>query len=397
MREIRGPIDYLGKLGSFLSEIHRRAKVQNTGFLALAIEALDLLRNHHFNRKNYIDYELYRIDIPRANKLEFIPDDPKTLKSIWETLNPPAYASLFYNKYIFHRFFAAAGLALSPLYGIFDPECGISSDGRPLRNLQDLKGLFEKYHIEQPVIKPVEGTQSKMTYIIKEIVDRKEWLFRDIRDRKLSLRSIYEEIADKEKIRNKLKANPWAYDPVESFMIEERVEQDSDLTEVVGPVLSPVRILTVVDMNQGISIAGARFHLLDHRYAEDANYKDVIDASVDFDTGEIGMGYKTKYSALTTTEIMPTCARPFRGFTCPKWDEVKRMAVLAAKAFPWSRVIGWDIGITPNGPVLIEGNTKWGPATIQIPSRRGLMRGALKETYEHMLNSRPPGEDVRNL
>ena len=58
------------------------------------------------------------------------------------------------------------------------------------------------------------------------------------------------------------------------------------------------------------------------------------------------------------------------------------MALQAAAAFPWARSIGWDIGISDRGPVVIEGNQKWSPSLVQLPAPYGLMRGDLKELYD---------------
>jgi hypothetical protein len=40
----------------------------------------------------------------------------------------------------------------------------------------------------------------------------------------------------------------------------------------------------------------------------------------------------------------------------PHWDEVKALAVRAHAAFAGRLMIGWDIAITEDGPVVIEGN-----------------------------------------
>ncbi len=49
------------------------------------------------------------------------------------------------------------------------------------------------------------------------------------------------------------------------------------------------------------------------------------------------------------------------GFQIPCWAEACRLAMRAASCFPRTRAVGWDIGITPDGPLLIEGNGTWNP------------------------------------
>jgi hypothetical protein len=52
----------------------------------------------------------------------------------------------------------------------------------------------------------------------------------------------------------------------------------------------------------------------------------------------------------------PTTGAPIRGKRLPCWDEVKQLAVRAHGAFRPRVLIGWDIAITNEGPVIIEGN-----------------------------------------
>ena len=44
------------------------------------------------------------------------------------------------------------------------------------------------------------------------------------------------------------------------------------------------------------------------------------------------------------------------GFKIPDWEEVRAMALQCAMVTPEIRYASWDIGVTPNGPVLLEGN-----------------------------------------
>jgi hypothetical protein len=76
--------------------------------------------------------------------------------------------------------------------------------------------------------------------------------------------------------------------------------------------------------------------------------------------------------------VIPGTDRPFVGFQLPDWSDTKDLALKAAAAFPWARAIGWDIGLSDRGPILIEGNERWSPSLIQMPSDRGLLTGEFK-------------------
>lgn len=49
------------------------------------------------------------------------------------------------------------------------------------------------------------------------------------------------------------------------------------------------------------------------------------------------------------------------GLKVPYWDAACDLALSAAKAFHGSRAVGWDIALTPDGPLLLEGNGTWDP------------------------------------
>ncbi|SLN52463.1 hypothetical protein ROA7450_02634 [Roseovarius albus] len=43
----------------------------------------------------------------------------------------------------------------------------------------------------------------------------------------------------------------------------------------------------------------------------------------------------------------------------PFWTETVAMCLQAAKSFPNVRSIAWDVAVTEEGPLIVEGNTQW--------------------------------------
>jgi hypothetical protein len=54
--------------------------------------------------------------------------------------------------------------------------------------------------------------------------------------------------------------------------------------------------------------------------------------------------------------IHPDTKAAIKGVVIPHWDEAKQLALTASEAFPDLQIAGWDLAITPRGPILIEGN-----------------------------------------
>jgi hypothetical protein len=100
---------------------------------------------------------------------------------------------------------------------------------------------------------------------------------------------------------------------------------------------------------------------------------------IDSETGALGPGRTRTHCDYVTT--VPGTDRPLVGYRLPLWPQVKELALAAAVAFPWARAIGWDIGVTARGVVLIEGNDCWSPSLLQLPAPHGLMDGELEALY----------------
>lgn len=81
-------------------------------------------------------------------------------------------------------------------------------------------------------------------------------------------------------------------------------------------------------------------------------------------------GYLQKYGFYkprhgTKEEVHPDTGVRFSEFKAPQFEEAVRIAIEAHKHLFGIRTIGWDIAITENGPVFIEGNDSWEISLMQ--------------------------------
>jgi hypothetical protein len=74
----------------------------------------------------------------------------------------------------------------------------------------------------------------------------------------------------------------------------------------------------------------------------------------------------------------PATGIPITGFEVPLYDEVLALVDRLARRVPAFPYIGWDIAITPTGPVVIEGNHNSGVFQSK-PSVSGIRRGLLPQ------------------
>ena len=62
----------------------------------------------------------------------------------------------------------------------------------------------------------------------------------------------------------------------------------------------------------------------------------------------------------------PDTGVPFAGLRIPMYEEALALVRNASRHFGFMRTIGWDVAITPDGPMLIEANAYWNPKRVQI-------------------------------
>jgi hypothetical protein len=58
---------------------------------------------------------------------------------------------------------------------------------------------------------------------------------------------------------------------------------------------------------------------------------------------------------------------------------MKALAIRAQQVFADRLFVGWDITMTPDGPVIVEGNSSPGLDIFQRPARSGMANGRFAE------------------
>ena len=89
---------------------------------------------------------------------------------------------------------------------------------------------------------------------------------------------------------------------------------------------------------------------------------------IDMDRGcLVGNGFdkKVNESPTSVTGVV------FDGYPIPYWDEVKEMVCEAALVNQGVNLIGWDVALSVNGPLIIEANRGPGWDVTQVPAKCG--------------------------
>lgn len=148
-----------------------------------------------------------------------------------------------------------------------------------------------------------------------------------------------------------------------SGIVEECINQHSEISKIYPGAVNVVRVITICK-NGTCNILTANLTIGNGGKIANACLSDLV-ALVNVNTGELITicadlnGNSYEYHPLTGTKI--------KGFKIPYWNGIVHMLNHAAKMVPEVGYVGWDIAITPDGPIIVEGNTTPGYKFFQLP------------------------------
>ena len=356
--------------------VRRAAKQYELTVFQVVQDQLRVYRKYGIGPYAYYRYRLYEPTRSLEEKGRYLPDSGPQNRKLWALLNPPQYRSFYDNKLIFNRFFGAQGLPLARILAVCDPRARRTLHGT-LTTAEQLEARLMAVGTQGFVVKPVEGIQGHRILVFKGHAQGGNGEFETLAGESLNAQGIIEYMADTAELQAQ---NPGA-DP-HVFLVEERILPHPDLAEFIGPTLCTVRIQTLIARDGQPQIVAAVFKLQPGTAGVDHLKYGAVGAWVNLQTGALERGRTRTHDEYTTT--IPGTDRSFVGFMLPAWEQTCQLALRAAAAFPWARCIGWDIGISDRGPVVIEGNERWSTSLIQMSAPEGLLTGELKAVLDEL-------------
>lgn len=151
----------------------------------------------------------------------------------------------------------------------------------------------------------------------------------------------------------------------ERYLVEEVICQHETISQIYPDSVNTLRIVTLTSDD-------GEPHLL-YAFIRIGNGGRVVDninaggmaAPIDLETGVIDKVAFDKDSRYY--EKHPQTGSPIVGVRIPMWREATALVLEAAKMIPQLRYVGWDVAITPNGPIFVEGNQHPGHDILQMP------------------------------
>lgn len=147
-------------------------------------------------------------------------------------------------------------------------------------------------------------------------------------------------------------------------VIEEVIRQHPALDALNPCAVNTLRIVTIRN-DTGGHIIYAHLRIGNDGRPVDNLHSGGMFAPIDLETGRIQ--YPAYDKERRTYEKHPLTGVTIKDLQIPLWEQAKELCLKASEVVPQMRYVGWDVAVTPERPVLVEGNNLPGYDILQMP------------------------------
>lgn len=168
------------------------------------------------------------------------------------------------------------------------------------------------------------------------------------------------------------------------YVFQTALRQHPEMEAMTGRAVGSIRIVTVRD-GAGPDVLYALWKIPSPEAMSDNFWQDgSMIAPLDVATGQVGPARTGTGLKARDIAAHPVSGRAFEGFAVPHWQAAREAAIRAHALFPEFGVIGWDVAISPEGPVIIECNDNPFHTLYQLSHRRGILNPAFLPVFDRV-------------
>lgn len=306
---------------------------------------------HVYFRRRFSMKEIETLDLMkrRLNDPWFDLNLSKDRLQVYQNrLNPKSYRLLTADKIVFYEYCRGAGLRVPRYFGRISIARANAPDAYKTAARVHFKQLLREAGDIDFIIKPALGVYGQGVIALRLSGDR----YVDNEGVTRSSDEIYDLLAASgEGI----------------YVLQERLFAHPEIATLTGTSnLQTVRMATYVNRQRHAVIVCCQMKIIGSDLLTD-NFADGrrgnFIADIPKAGGQLSQVFRTADAGYgtVTVETHPRTNAVFRDFALPHWSEACELVRSAALAFLPLRTIGWDVAITKDGPILIEGNETWDP------------------------------------
>ena len=155
------------------------------------------------------------------------------------------------------------------------------------------------------------------------------------------------------------------------------VEQADYAAQIYPETTNTVRIHSLVDPETGtVELLRASHRFGSAASAPTDNWSQGgYTAPVDVESGELRPLIALDEPPRSRLDCHPETGERVAGRSVPHWDALRTLVREAALVHRPAPFIGWDVAVTPSGPILLEANAR--PSVVGLQLTAGLLRNPL--------------------
>jgi len=161
-------------------------------------------------------------------------------------------------------------------------------------------------------------------------------------------------------------------------LLQLRLTNHAEIARLAPRALSTVRVMTIAAAGESPRFLAGLLRMGTGDATADNFAQGGIAAPIDAETGELGDARGLDANGLTHVHpIHPDTGLAIAGTRIPFWRESVDLALRAHSLLGDLPVVGWDVAVTPCGPVLVEGN--WNPCIklLQVATQTPMLATSL--------------------
>jgi len=277
------------------------------------------------------------------------------LLSIQARLNPVGLTGLAEDKAMFYTYCRGVDLPIPALFGVVDKPWGWTGDGVAVRDLGDWESFFARLPVDI-VVKPT-GTAFGLGV---RVYERTPDGFRKVESGAIETAASL--------------ALALTTDRYGRLVIQERLRNHPEILRLTGTeTLQTVRVNSLVTRQGDVVLGGCLFKIVRGENVVDNIHGGLTGnflAGVGLKDGVLlaPLQYRASGIGLGPVSVHPLTGLRIEGFRLPWWKETLDVVVRASALFAPLRTFGWDVALTPSGPVLLEANLRWGSKNVLVTS-----------------------------
>jgi hypothetical protein len=297
--------------------------------LAQLADIFAIARRHDLDAQAYYMFELYRPE--RMARAGAYLTRYETKNGLFKLIlqQHPEYRrkTPLDDKALFRDFCARHGLPHAALFGV-------ARDG--VLRMEDSIAVPPERDI---FVKPVDSKGSNDCESFRRVAPGR---YQDGDGREVDWRDLSDRIAQ----RSREKA----------LLLQELLFNHPEMAPLAGEALIAIRMITCTDLAGEAILSHAMLRIIP-KLERKWGLRSELGAAVDLETGRLGpMTGDKRDSILSWWDSHPITGAAVTGRVVPFWAEARRAVLAAQRATQGRYLVGWDVGITPRGPVLLEGN-----------------------------------------